>query len=75
VHTEQRNIKETRRASCNTGNDDLERRPVSAIVMPGYSLPVEPPKPTKAEREIKKLLKRFNKGEKDKLLRLLQEIM
>jgi hypothetical protein len=70
---ELRNIKETRRAACNTGNTDLHRSPVSAIVMPGYSLPptvVQVPK--SVEKKVKQLTKRFNKGELAKLLQMLE---
>lgn len=73
MHTEQRNIRETRKAACNTGNTDLERKPVIAIVMPGYSLPatIEPPKGTL--KKVKQLIRQFNKGERDKLLRMLEQ--
>lgn len=74
VHTEQRNIRETRKAACNTGNTDLDRRPVSAIVMPGYSLPVTLEASKGTLKKVKQLIQQFNKGERDKLLRMLEQL-
>lgn len=71
---EMRNIQETRKAACNTGNTDLHRSPISCYVMPGCIMPVIMEVHKATEQKVKKLIGQFNKEEMDKLLKLLEDL-
>ena len=71
---EMRNIQETRKAACNTGNTDLHRSPISCYVMPGYSMPVQVQASPAKLAQVKKLITQFNKGEREKLLKMLDDV-
>lgn len=71
---EMRNIQETRRAACNTGNKDLHRSPISCYVMPGYSMPVAVQASDSKMAQVKKLITQFNAGERERLLKSLEEL-
>lgn len=72
MHYEAYNIQQTRKAACNTGNKDLSVAPISAYVMPGYSLPVQKEKPKEAAF-LKNLLKTLSAKDIRELIKELGE--
>ena len=67
------NIQQTNKAACNTGNKNVKVSPISAIIMPGYSLPIPQTAPIREDAFLRNLLKSLKTKDIQELLKELEE--